>query len=154
MVKYMFSAFLHYQEIRISRALLLIIWRTILSSALVPVYCSDNNFLPIPTNIRLSKKKSDHDFCVRRHSTVFILCVGLGSQKRRSERERFELMYGWIKLSYPTPPHQGPFYSPSIAEIGFSSALCHSIPHRPLFEPINSRSRLNNKTLPWFLPSP
>jgi hypothetical protein len=80
------------------------------------------------------------------------LCV-LGSGTEKGDvRERFELMYGWIKLSYPTPPHQGPFYSPSIAEIGFPSALCHSIPRRavprlPPFEPINSRSRLNNKNL-------
>lgn len=69
-----------------------------------------------------------------------------GNRKKREIWEGgFELMYGWIKLSYPTPPPQGPFYSPSIAEIGFSSALCHSVPHRPPFGPINSRSRLNNK---------
>jgi len=76
-----------------------------------------------------AKKKSDRDFVctdIRRYS----LCVlGWGTEKG-DVRERFELMYGWIKLSYPTPPHQGPFYSPSIAEIGFSSALCHSTPRR------------------------
>jgi len=99
---------------------------------------------PIPF-LRLSQRKNLTVIFV--YITVFIVHdgEGVGDRKKEMLKGGSELMYGWIKLSYPTPPSQGPFYSPSIAEIGFSSALCHSIPYRPPFGPINSRSRLNNK---------
>jgi hypothetical protein len=117
----------------------------VLSSVLNSLYSPNLNFLPYFLSPSVAKKTRKTNLTVIFvYITVFIVHDGVGEAKK-GDVGGFELMYGWIKLSYPTPPPQGPFYSPSIAEIGFSSALCHSTPHRPPFGPINSRSRLNNK---------
>jgi len=102
-------------------------------SSLLPVCCSDNNFRPIPFNIRLSKKKKpDHDFCVRRHTMVFIVRIELGSRKRRCVRQR-ERGLSWCTgglNSLTLQPHtRGPSTAHQLQKLAF---LC-SVPfHTPL----------------------
>ena len=74
-----------------SRAIVLIILysQLSLSSILMPVYCSDNNFRPIPLTIRLRGKRNlTMIFCVHRNTTVFIVRSGLGNPKKGDMRER------------------------------------------------------------------
>ena len=98
---------------------------TSLFSALTSLYSLISHFYPIPflfpalreKEKERNKKKWSVIFV---YITVFIVHDGEGvrgeNQKKKRvgglRRKKGELMYGWIKLSYPTPPPPGTLLQP------------------------------------------